>query len=614
MHGTGQPFEASTYQRICDDFARTLRDSPETPIQDFLDRVPSPNRDALLIELIAAHADFRRSLGESPSAEEYAQNFPEHASAIRTRISASSAIPDQGSTRLATHPADVGGQPRVESVDRYKFEYELGRGAFGQVWAAHDPVLDRKVAIKLLRFLPADDVAGVRELLDEGRRLANLDHEHIVRVLDAGVSEGRVYLVSELMTGETLAARLKEKQVSTELAVSWILKLARALQHAHDRGYVHRDIKPSNILFDAADEPHLSDFGLALSEAELQHETPGTVGTVSYMSPEQARGDSHLTDSRSDIFSLGIVLYRLLTGRLPSHGQTPEEYLQQIQLQPAGSLRSINPAIPADLEDICLRCLQINPDDRFQSAAELAEKLENWRSRSAKSSTRRTKLLAAAGLIAAAIFVTTSALDSKADRAVVLEPAGLLSQLSPVAWNPNDTSKSFRLHPESGHFLFDVNSPAAFRAGVSPDQRIDASALVAMPDGVGVAGLFWALHYDEKSTMQHCWAVTIGRPLEQSPMMLFIDEYEISDAPGGRRAVVGQNAAYEKIVEVPVTGPVRLRVQAEGSLLRQVWLNGKQMFDEPLLLRDENWGEMQRPEWGVCGRQGRIAILDASAQ
>jgi hypothetical protein len=222
------------------------------------------------------------------------------------------------------------------------------------------------------------------------------------------------------------------------------------------------------------------------------------------------------------------------------------------------------------------------------------------------------KALVAVGLVATAVLGTLIALDSKADRAVVSEKAGLLSQLSPVAWNPNDNNQSFGHHSESGRFLFDANSPAAFRAGISRDQRIDVSALVAMPDGVGAAGLFWALHYDKKG-MQHCWAITVGRALEQSPVKLSIDEYEISNSPGGRRAVVGQNAAYEKMVETSATGPTRLRIQAEGSLLTQVWLDGDEMLAEPLRLRGEDWGELQRPEWGVCGREGRIAILDANA-
>lgn len=162
------------------------------------------------------------------------------------------------------------------------------------------------------------------------------------------------------------------------LAASLTAEITEALAHAHEQGFIHRDIKPQNILLDHNDRPHIADFGLAIRHRDLSHVDPHIAGTTQYMSPEQIRGENHRLDCRTDIWAIGVTLYRMLTGRLPFTGSTNEEILQKILYTEPETPSRIDPAVPAELERICLRCLSPQMSGRYRTAAELEGELNEW--------------------------------------------------------------------------------------------------------------------------------------------------------------------------------------------------------------------------------------------
>ena len=260
---------------------------------------------------------------------------------------------------------------RAERVGKYAIVRELGAGGFGVVYQAYDEQLQCTVAIKIRH----SGRAGLSDdLLHEARSIAQLDHPGIVRLLDADQTpQGVGYVVYEYIDGETLSAAPARNDVDRAQAVEWIAQVAEALHYAHRHKIVHRDIKPANILLGADRRPKLVDFGLARRDDQFFRNDSGqVVGTLAYLSPEQAAGDSDWASSQSDLYSLGVVLYELLCHRRPFSGGSTAEMLNQILHRAPPPPRSIDDTIPVALEDACLKALARQPAERFRTGGDMA--------------------------------------------------------------------------------------------------------------------------------------------------------------------------------------------------------------------------------------------------
>jgi serine/threonine protein kinase len=270
-------------------------------------------------------------------------------------------------------------------LGQYEIRSPLGAGGMGEVYRAHDTRLDREVAIKVLPESLTSDPDRLQRFEQEARAAAALNHPNILAVYQMATHEGVSYMVSELLDGETLRERLRRGPVPLRKVIDYAMQIAHGLAAAHDKGITHRDLKPENLFVTKDGRVKILDFGLAKvgpskdssgEEATLASGTePGMVmGTVGYMSPEQVRGKT--ADHRSDIFAFGTVLYEMVTGKQTFRKPTSAETMTAILNEEPPSISQIAPASPPGLQRVVHRCLEKSPEQRFQSASDLAFALE----------------------------------------------------------------------------------------------------------------------------------------------------------------------------------------------------------------------------------------------
>ena len=298
----------------------------------------------------------------------------------------------------------------LEIGKRYRVVGLLGRGGMGAVYRVYDKDLEREVALKLIRSDIAEDPETLGRFKREIQLSSKVTHRNVLRVYDLGESDGIKFLTMQLVSGEDLAAVIRAGQLPTDRLVRIFRQICEGLEAAHEQGVIHRDLKPQNVMLGPGDIVYLTDFGLAKSHGQSgMTQTGAVLGTPFYMSPEQVKGQE--TDRRSDIYSLGVILYQMATGTLPFTGRTPYEVMLQRTQRPPRPASELNPELPPFLSRILERCLQIDPSLRYQTVAEILADLEGetFRSSFRYEAMRRSWIRPAVAAAAAALLLGAGA-------------------------------------------------------------------------------------------------------------------------------------------------------------------------------------------------------------
>lgn len=393
--------------RLCDRFEAAWRNPTPPQLESFLADVDAEQVELLLPELLRVEIQVLGQADQPVDIESYHERFPDYVALVdkcfreitiatslpgsqqNTVVTANKLsipnsdthqTPEQG-TMLGSDALKVSGASLVgKRFGDYELLAEIARGGMGVVYKARQQKLNRTVALKMIL---SGELASEEEVLrfqTEAESAASLSHPNIVNIHDVGVEAGHHFFSMDYIEGRNLGELILENPLPVRQAATYLLEIAQAIEYAHQQGILHRDLKPSNILIDHTGASHITDFGLA-KQIQKGGQLTGTgqlLGTPAYMSPEQAAGEREQFGPTMDVYSLGAVLYELITGRPPFRAEsTLELIIQVLELDPIAP-QLMNPKIPRDLETICLKCLAKDPRRRYATAAELAADLDRW--------------------------------------------------------------------------------------------------------------------------------------------------------------------------------------------------------------------------------------------
>ncbi len=353
---------------LCAAFQDAIQKGLSPDIGQIVESAQCDNKEGLFRELLKIETRSRSEEGKPSARAEYLERFPEFEAQIE------SVLGERATEKTRLIGSSESPNPETpDSIGRFKVVRLLGIGGFGRVYQARDPKLKRDVAIKVMR-------AGLSrgdEALKEAQNAAQLNHEGIVRIYDVDTDAAEPYIVQEYVSGESLADRLQKGQTfSIAEAIQLMIHVADALGFAHRHRLFHRDLKPGNILVEQSGMPRLIDFGLAIHEEDREQHRGEIAGSMGYMAPEQFRGESHRVDDRTDIWSLCVIFYRLLTGRLPFGGSSGGLIAEEVQFVDHVPMRQLDANIPAALDRIVGKGLAKRMVDRYALCSELIEELE----------------------------------------------------------------------------------------------------------------------------------------------------------------------------------------------------------------------------------------------
>jgi serine/threonine-protein kinase len=369
--------QAILIDRACARFEDAWRLGQALRIETILDEFGG-DRTLLLAELLALELELRQSAGERPAIGSYHERFPDQGDLVERAFGDFTRF-EAGRIASIGEPSILArGLEPTRRFGDYELLGELARGAMGVVYRARQVSLDRVVALKMILSGQFASEAEIRRFRAEAEAAAQLDHPNIVPIFEVGRHQGHAFFSMKLIGGGNLARHLTHYLGDPQAVARLMASIARTIQHAHRKGMIHRDLKPSNILIDESGQPLIADFGLVKRAGDGSSLTASGVllGTPAYMAPEQVAGDE--AAPAADIYSLGAILYQLLTGRPPFRGGTVAETLAQVLEHDPVPPRRVRPSISRELEFICLKCLEKNPAKRYPSAAALAADLERF--------------------------------------------------------------------------------------------------------------------------------------------------------------------------------------------------------------------------------------------
>jgi serine/threonine-protein kinase len=377
--------------KVCDTFEHEWLNGEVPRIESFIGRVGPNDQASLFYELLLVDFEYRNRQGQPASREEYLQRFPQFSDQVEAAHFRFGGAAFATSDTAKKDSVGVRGRVPGSRIGHFELRERVGAGAMGEVWKAWDPQLQRQVAVKLPRVEQLSE-ADMHRFMREGRAAAQLRHPHLAQIYAVGRDGATAYIVAEFVEGENLRQFIENSWPNTNSSVDSVMRrstfaaladlcaeIAEALHHAHEQGIVHRDLKPANIIVDRAGRPHVIDFGLAkwtsdVHELTLQGEL---LGTPAYMSPEQAGGNAARLDRRTDVYSLGVILYELLAGQCPFTGEMGSVIHRIIAIE-AQPVRKLNVKVPRDLETICIKALEKSPNRRYATMQEMAVDLRRF--------------------------------------------------------------------------------------------------------------------------------------------------------------------------------------------------------------------------------------------